>query len=47
MDSINQNQLEHSRSDMSRAKAVAGAKMFVGAAIGKTMDDSIEGRLQF
>jgi hypothetical protein len=47
MDSINQNQLEHSRSDLSGAKAIAGAKMLVGATIGKTLDDSIEGRLQF
>jgi len=28
-------------------KAVAGVKMLVGAAIGKTLDDSIEGRLMF
>jgi general stress protein 26 len=28
-------------------KAVAGVKMLVGAAIGKTLDDSIEGRLIF
>ncbi len=28
-------------------KAIAGAKMLIGAAIGKTLDDSIEGRLLF
>ena len=28
-------------------KAIAGAKMLIGAAIGKTLDDSIEGQLQF
>jgi general stress protein 26 len=28
-------------------KAIAGAKMLIGAAIGKTLDDSIEGRLVF
>ena len=28
-------------------KAIAGAKMLIGAAIGKTLDDSIEGKLQF
>jgi len=28
-------------------KAIAGAKMLIGAAIGKTLDDSIEGQLRF
>lgn len=28
-------------------KAIAGAKMLIGAAIGKTLDDSIEGELRF
>jgi general stress protein 26 len=28
-------------------KAIAGAKILIGAAIGKTLDDSIEGRLVF
>lgn len=28
-------------------KTIAGAKMLIGAAIGKTLDDSIEGQLQF
>lgn len=28
-------------------KAIAGAKMLIGAAIGKTLDDSIEGQLLF
>jgi len=28
-------------------KAIAGAKMLIGAAIGKTLDDSMEGRLTF
>ena len=28
-------------------KAITGAKMLIGAAIGKTLDDSIEGRLVF
>jgi general stress protein 26 len=28
-------------------RAIAGAKMLIGAAIGKTLDDSIEGRLVF
>ncbi len=28
-------------------KAIAGVKMLIGAAIGKTLDDSIEGRLTF
>lgn len=32
--------------DTKHGTAVAGAKMLIGAAIGKTMDDSIEGRLQ-
>lgn len=32
--------------DTKHGMAVAGAKMLIGAAIGKTMDDSIEGRLQ-
>lgn len=31
--------------DNKHGQAVAGAKMLVGAAIGKTLDDSIEGRL--
>jgi general stress protein 26 len=33
--------------DTKHGAAVAGAKMLIGAAIGKTLDDSIEGRLQF
>ena len=33
--------------DTKHGTAVAGVKMLVGAAIGKTLDDSIEGRLQF
>ena len=33
--------------DNKHGKLVAGAKMLIGAAIGKTMDDSIEGRLVF
>ena len=33
--------------DNKHGTAVAGAKMLVGAAIGKTLDDSIEGTLQF
>lgn len=68
MDSINRNQPEHNREDLSgqaavnRIKevvdkngtcffctaagdAIAGIKMLVGAAIGKTLDDSIEGRV--
>ena len=28
-------------------KAIAGAKMLIGAAIGKTLDDSMEGHLAF
>jgi general stress protein 26 len=33
--------------DNKHGNAVAGAKMAVGAAIGKTLDDSIEGQLRF
>lgn len=33
--------------DTKHGMAVAGVKMLVGAAIGKTLDDSIEGRLEF
>ena len=33
--------------DTKHGTAIAGVKMLVGAAIGKTLDDSIEGRLQF
>jgi general stress protein 26 len=33
--------------DTKHGTAVAGMKMLVGAAIGKTLDDSIEGRLEF
>ena len=33
--------------DTKHGSVVAGAKMLVGAAIGKTLDDSIEGHLQF
>ncbi len=33
--------------DNKHGEAVAGAKMAVGAAIGKTLDDSIEGTLRF
>lgn len=33
--------------DTKHGSVVAGAKMLVGAAIGKTLDDSIEGRLTF
>lgn len=33
--------------DTKHGNAVAGAKMLIGAAIGKTLDDSIEGRLIF
>ena len=33
--------------DTKHGKAVAAAKMLIGAAIGKTLDDSIEGRLIF
>lgn len=33
--------------DTKHGAAVAGAKMLIGAAIGKTLDDSIEGRLAF
>jgi general stress protein 26 len=33
--------------DTKHGSLVAGAKMLVGAAIGKTLDDSIEGRLTF
>jgi general stress protein 26 len=32
--------------DNKHGKAVAGIKMLIGAAIGKTLDDSIEGKLQ-
>ena len=33
--------------DTKHGNAVAGVKMLIGAAIGKTLDDSIEGRLGF
>lgn len=33
--------------DTKHGGAIAGLKMFIGAAIGKTMDDSVEGRLIF
>ncbi len=33
--------------DTKHGKAIAGLKMLVGAAIGKTLDDSIEGTLKF
>jgi general stress protein 26 len=33
--------------DTKHGKAVAGVKMLIGAAIGKTLDDSIEGKLKF
>ena len=33
--------------DNKHGDTVAGIKMLVGAAIGKTLDDSIEGRLAF
>jgi general stress protein 26 len=33
--------------DTKHGTAIAGAKMLIGAAIGRTMDDSIEGRLTF
>lgn len=33
--------------DTKHGSAVAGAKMLIGAAIGKTLDDSIEGHLEF
>jgi len=33
--------------DNKHGSAVAGIKMLVGAAIGVTLDDSIEGRLAF
>lgn len=33
--------------DTKHGAVIAGAKMFVGAAIGKTLDDSMEGRLVF
>ena len=33
--------------DTKHGKAIAGIKMLIGAAIGKTLDDSIEGRLSF
>jgi general stress protein 26 len=33
--------------DNKHGNVVAGVKMLIGAAIGKTMDDSIEGRLAF
>ena len=33
--------------DNKHGNAVAGVKMLIGAAIGKTLDDSIEGRLAF
>jgi hypothetical protein len=73
MDSINRNQQEENRADLSgkeavakiqelvgkadtwlkgyywdtkHGTAVAGIKMLIGATIGKTMDDSIEGTLK-
>ena len=33
--------------DNKHGSIVAGIKMLIGAAIGKTLDDSIEGRLAF
>ena len=33
--------------DTKHGNAVAGVKMLIGAAIGKTLDDSIEGELHF
>ena len=33
--------------DSKHGNAVAGIKMMIGAAIGKTLDDSIEGKLAF
>jgi hypothetical protein len=33
--------------DTKHGAAIAGAKMLVGAAIGKTLDDSVEGQLVF
>lgn len=33
--------------DTKHGKAIAGIKMLIGAAVGKTLDDSIEGTLQF
>lgn len=33
--------------DTKHGNAVAGVKMMIGAAIGKTLDDSIEGKLEF
>jgi len=33
--------------DTKHGKTIAGLKMLIGAAIGKTLDDSIEGTLQF
>ena len=33
--------------DTKHGNAVAGVKILIGAAIGKTLDDSIEGKLQF
>jgi hypothetical protein len=32
--------------DTKHGKVVAGIKMMIGAAIGKTLDDSIEGKLK-
>ena len=33
--------------DTKHGNAIAGVKMLIGAAIGKTLDDSIEGTLAF
>jgi hypothetical protein len=33
--------------DTKHGAAIAGAKMLIGAAIGKTLDDSVEGQLLF
>jgi len=32
--------------DTKHGSAIAGVKMLIGAAVGKTLDDSIEGRLK-
>jgi hypothetical protein len=37
---------EHNHEDLSGTAAVAGIKMAIGAIIGKTMDDSIEGKVK-
>lgn len=42
MDSINRKQPEEHRADVRAGEAV----MLIGAAIGKTLDDSIEGMLR-